>query len=161
MVQMFSHEFYKFFRNNYFAKHLRTAASKVWSKVSQNLKENTCAKVSFQIRLQSISTKVYFFLFSTELFNLYSALLVWFQWSQQFLIVTSTSCVVKVSLNSSVIRQKCESQNGCLKKTARQIFQKTNMTYPVMGIRTCACQGVRNIRFSENLACFVFLKHPF
>ena len=26
---------------------------------------------------------------------------------------------------------------------------------------TCAYQGVRNIRFSENLACFVFLKHPF
>ena len=25
--------------------------------------------------------------------------------------------------------------------------------------RTCAYQGVRNIRFPENLACFVFLKH--
>ena len=25
----------------------------------------------------------------------------------------------------------------------------------------CAYQGVRNIRFSENLACFVFLKQPF
>ena len=25
----------------------------------------------------------------------------------------------------------------------------------------CAYQGVRNDRFSENLACFVFLKHPF
>ena len=24
-----------------------------------------------------------------------------------------------------------------------------------------AYQGVRNVRFSENLACFVFLKHPF
>ena len=29
------------------------------------------------------------------------------------------------------------------------------------GERTCAYQRVRNIRFSENLACFVFLKHPF
>ena len=27
--------------------------------------------------------------------------------------------------------------------------------------RTCAYQGVRNVPFSENLACFVFLKHPF
>ena len=27
--------------------------------------------------------------------------------------------------------------------------------------RTCAYQGVRNLRFSENLACFLFLKHPF
>ena len=28
-------------------------------------------------------------------------------------------------------------------------------------IRTCAYQGVRNVRFSVNLACFVLLKHPF
>ena len=76
-------------------------------------------------------------------------------------LYTRKSCVVKVSLNSSIITQKGESQNGCLKKTARQIFQKTNMSYPVMGIRTCACQGVRNICFLENLACFIFLKHPF
>ena len=27
--------------------------------------------------------------------------------------------------------------------------------------RTCAYQGVRNVRFSENLTCFVFLKHMF
>ena len=27
--------------------------------------------------------------------------------------------------------------------------------------RTCAYQGVRNVHISENLACFVFLKHPF
>ena len=27
--------------------------------------------------------------------------------------------------------------------------------------RTCAYQGVRNVRFSENLACFVFSKHLF
>ena len=27
--------------------------------------------------------------------------------------------------------------------------------------RTCAYQGIRNVRFSQNLACFVFLKHPF
>ena len=25
----------------------------------------------------------------------------------------------------------------------------------------CAYQGVRNVRFSEYLTCFVFLKHPF
>ena len=35
--------------------------------------------------------------------------------------------------------QKGEPQNGCFKKT-------------------CAYQGVRNVRFSEYLACFVFLK---
>ena len=25
----------------------------------------------------------------------------------------------------------------------------------------CACEGLRNVRFLGNLACFVFLKHPF
>ena len=42
---------------------------------------------------------------------------------------------------------------------ARQIFRKTNISYSL--IRTRAYQGVRNVRFSENLACFVFLKYPF
>ena len=40
--------------------------------------------------------------------------------------------------SSSVIRQKGESQTG-----------------------KCAYQGVRNVRFLVNLACFVFLKHRF
>ena len=42
---------------------------------------------------------------------------------------------------------------------ARQIFRKTDIPYPM--IRTCAYQGVRNFHFSENLTCFVFLKHLF
>ena len=37
----------------------------------------------------------------------------------------------------------------------RQIFRKTNIFYPL--IRTLT----RNVCFSENLACFIFLKHPF
>ena len=44
---------------------------------------------------------------------------------------------------------------------ARQIFWKTNISYPLIPIRKCAYQAVRNVRFSENLACLVFLKHPF
>ena len=45
---------------------------------------------------------------------------------------------------------------------ARRISRKTNIPPPppLMRTRTCAYQGVRNVRFSENLACFVFLKHP-
>ena len=39
----------------------------------------------------------------------------------------------------------------------RQIFRKTNIFYPLK----CAYQGVRNVYFSENLTCFVFLKHRF
>ena len=44
---------------------------------------------------------------------------------------------------------------------ARQIFRKTNISYPLIRTRSCAYQGVRNVHFSENLAHFVFLKHPF
>ena len=44
---------------------------------------------------------------------------------------------------------------------ARQIFRKTNISYPLIRTRTPAYQGVRNVPFSENLVCFVFLKHPF
>ena len=43
----------------------------------------------------------------------------------------------------------------------RQIFRKTNISYPLIRTRTCACQGIRNVCFSENLTCFVFLTHPF
>ena len=45
------------------------------------------------------------------------------------------------------------------KNKARQIFWKTNIFYPRLD--TCTYQGVRNVRFSENLTCFVFLKHSF
>ena len=44
---------------------------------------------------------------------------------------------------------------------ACQIFRKTNISYPLIRTRMCAYQGGRNVRFSENLASFVFLKHPF
>ena len=44
---------------------------------------------------------------------------------------------------------------------ARQIVRKTNISSPLILARTCAYQGVRNVRFSGNLACFVFLKYPF
>ena len=40
---------------------------------------------------------------------------------------------------------------------ACQIFRKKNMSYPLILIRPCAFQGVRTIRFSEHLPCFVFL----
>ena len=51
------------------------------------------------------------------------------------------------------------SKRGFQENKARQISQKTNISYPL--IHTCAYQGVTNVRISENLACFVFLKHPF
>ena len=44
---------------------------------------------------------------------------------------------------------------------ARQMFRKTNIFYPLIRTRMCAYQGVRNVCFSENLTCFVFLLPPF
>ena len=41
-----------------------------------------------------------------------------------------------------------ESQNGCYKKTKHAKFSGTYL-------------GIRNVSFLENLACFVFLQHPF
>ena len=44
---------------------------------------------------------------------------------------------------------------------ARQNFQKANISYLLIRTRTCAYQVVKNVCFSEILACFTFLKHPF
>ena len=37
-------------------------------------------------------------------------------------------------------------------KYIRKIFQKTNISEPLIRTRTCAYQGVRNVSFSENFA---------
>ena len=44
---------------------------------------------------------------------------------------------------------------------AHRIFRKMKSSYPQIHTRRCAYHGLRNIRFLENLVCFVFLKHPF
>ena len=52
---------------------------------------------------------------------------------------------------SPVISQKGKSKNGCFKKTKHANFsEKQTFLTPL----------IRNNRFSENLACFVFLKIP-
>ena len=56
---------------------------------------------------------------------------------------------------SSVIRRKGDCQNGCYKKKHVEFLEKrTFLTtwYEHMG---------KNVRFLENLTCFVFLQHPF
>ena len=68
----------------------------------------------------------------------------------------------KLTINSSVIKPKGEFQNACFKKTKHAKFsEKMHISYSLIRTRTCAYQGVRNVHFSENLVCFVFLKHPF
>ena len=56
--------------------------------------------------------------------------------------------------NSSVIRQKGKSQNGCFKKTKHVKFsEKTNISNPL--IRT-----VRNVHFFGKLGVLCFLEIP-
>ena len=54
------------------------------------------------------------------------------------------------SLESSVIRQKGESQNGCFKKTKHAKFSEKRT---LSGGKPCS--------FFGKLASFVFLKYPF
>ena len=44
-------------------------------------------------------------------------------------------------------------------KTCSEKYKHINCS--ILESRTCASQGTRNVCFPENLACFVFLKHPF
>ena len=79
------------------------------------------------------------------------------------LFVSSCELICLNLTKSSVISQKDQSQNGCFKKTKRTKFsEKRTLLAPWYAhVRMFAYQGVGNVRFSENLACFAFLKHPF
>ena len=54
--------------------------------------------------------------------------------------------------NSSVIRQKGESQNGCCKITKHTKFSEKRTFLTTWYVHSCAYQEARNVRFSENLA---------
>ena len=58
------------------------------------------------------------------------------------------------NLKSVVLSRHNRTKGRFKKNKARLIFRKTNNYCP------CAYEGERNVRFSENLACLVFLKHP-
>ena len=62
---------------------------------------------------------------------------------------------------SSAIRQKGEFQNWCCKKTKHAKFSEKRAFLTSWYACTSAYQGIRIVLFSENLACFIFLKHPF
>ena len=47
------------------------------------------------------------------------------------------------------------SERRLQENKASQVLRQ--ISYPLIFIRTCAYQGVENMSFSENLACFVFL----
>ena len=72
-----------------------------------------------------------------------------------FIYVKHYALSTRLTLFLSEIRQKCESQNGCFRKTKHAKFSETQT------FLTPWYQRIRNVRFSENLASFAFLKHPF
>ena len=61
----------------------------------------------------------------------------------------------------SVIRQKCEFQNGRFKKTNHVKFSEKRAFLTTWYASGDAYQGKINACFLENLTCFVFLKHQF
>ena len=104
-----------------------------------------------------ITTIYLYFFYPPEQVNLWLNFLkhVWF-------VMYGSICFQEIFLISPVIRQKGESQNGCSKKTKHvKLSKKRTFLTLLIRTRTCAYQGVRNVRFSEILACFVFLKHLF
>ena len=72
----------------------------------------------------------------------------------------SNNCYMSLQLVGNKAKERI-SKRVFQENKARQIFRKTNISYPLISARTCAYQGLRKVRFSENLAYFVFLKHPF
>ena len=58
---------------------------------------------------------------------------------------------------STAIRQKGKSQTGCYKKTKHAKFSEKRTVFNQIPTRSCGYQGVTNVPFSKNLACFVFL----
>ena len=47
------------------------------------------------------------------------------------------------------------------KNKAHLVFRKMKISYPLIRTRTRAYHEVRNVHFSANFACFVFVKDPF
>ena len=81
-----------------------------------------------------------------------------------FLDIALFELVFQVKLYHEYVGNKAKGQ--ILKRVfqenkVRQIIRKTNISYPLIRTRTCACQGLRNVRFSEKLARFVFFKNQF
>ena len=62
----------------------------------------------------------------------------------------------------SVIDRRANLKTGVSRKQGTPNFPKNEHFLPAdTRTRTFAYQALRNVRFSENLACFVFLKHLF
>ena len=78
--------------------------------------------------------------------------------------VAPLNIFVSIYVSTYVLRvirndKRANLKTGVSRKQSTSNFAKSESFLPP---DTYVCvSGVRNVRFSENLACFVFLKHPF
>ena len=77
----------------------------------------------------------------------------------KFFCLVKSNCADEYIVGNNAKRQI--SKRVFQKSKARQNFRKTNISYLLIRARACTYQGVRNVCFSEILACFAFLKHSF
>ena len=80
----------------------------------------------------------------------------------QSCMILATSSTIKLIMLLKFVGKKAKgriSKRVFQGDKASRIFRNTNISYPLIRTRTCAYQGVRNVCFSKNLACFVFMKH--
>ena len=81
---------------------------------------------------------------------------VWVELLKLTTVLKNTICIfVGNKAKGRISKQVFQERKG------HQNFRKTNISYPKIRTRKCAFQEVRNVCFSEILACFSFLKHSF
>ena len=71
-----------------------------------------------------------------------------------------STCLILNFIKPEFVGDKVKKVNlkaGVKRKQSTPNFRKTSISSPLIHISLCVYQGVRNIRFSENLACFVFV----
>ena len=83
-----------------------------------------------------------------------------FQWHDATARIEYSFLVILRPLNDFWARQEVSGAAFIFYFLKPPFHGLSNGTWP-MEKRKCAYQGVKNVRFSENLACFVFSKYPF
>ena len=83
----------------------------------------------------------------------------WLLLNYDKIMLSSSEVILKFVGNKA---KKANLKTGVSRKQSTPNFPKNEHFLPLEHfLRTCAYHGVRNVRFLENLVCFIFLKHPF
>ena len=101
------------------------------------------------------------FKFSSKILNHYTILSMSSSLASNRVLST---CLILNFIKPEFVGDKVKKVNlkaGVKRKQSTPNFWKTSISFPLIHISLCVYQGVRNICFSENLACFVFFLPPF